>query len=142
MGNFLYGLYATAYEPSPDPATYWVTDQTAVVLTACGWPTESENQTTVGQSIMEREENLSGAAGAENAGGLAIENLALTLRVELEARKLSLAEIADLRENQILELGIRPTDSVNLLIENRVVGRGELVEIEDRLGVRITKLMR
>ena len=45
VGNFLYGLYATAYEPSPDPATYWVTDQTAMVLTACGWPTESENQT-------------------------------------------------------------------------------------------------
>ena len=45
MGNFLYGLYATAYEPSPDPATYWVTDQTAMVLTVCGWPTEAENRT-------------------------------------------------------------------------------------------------
>jgi exosortase family protein XrtF len=45
VGNFLYGLYVTAYEPSPDPVTYWVTDQTAVVLTVCGWPTEAENQT-------------------------------------------------------------------------------------------------
>ena len=45
VGNFLYGLYATAYEPAPDPATYWVTDQTAIVLTACGWPTKAENQT-------------------------------------------------------------------------------------------------
>lgn len=45
VGNFLYGLYATAYEPSPDPATYWVTDQAAMVLTACGWSTDAENRT-------------------------------------------------------------------------------------------------
>jgi len=43
VGNFLYGLYVTAYEPSPDPATRWVTDQSAVVLTVCGWPTEAED---------------------------------------------------------------------------------------------------
>lgn len=106
--------------------------------------TENANAPEFGQTMTETDENLSDEIGAADAGGngLAVENLALTLRVELEARRLTLAEIADLRENQILELGARPSDSVNLLIENRVVGRGELVEIEERLGVRITKLMR
>jgi type III secretion system YscQ/HrcQ family protein len=105
---------------------------------------EAENPLDFGQTMAETDENLSDETGAQDSGGnaLAVENLALTLRVELEARRLTLAEIADLRENQILELGVSPTDSVNLLIENRVVGRGELVEIEERLGVRITKLMR
>lgn len=105
---------------------------------------ETENPTEFGQTMAETDENLSDETGAQTSGGnaLAVENLALTLRVELEARRLTLAEIADLRENQILELGVSPTDSVNLLIENRVVGRGELVEIEERLGVRIKKLMR
>ena len=37
VGNFLYGLYVTAYEPSPDPVTHWVTNHTATVLTTCGW---------------------------------------------------------------------------------------------------------
>lgn len=78
----------------------------------------------------------------EEQSGLAIENLAVALRVELEARRLTLAEVGNLRENQTLELGIRPTDEVNILIDDRVVGRGELVAVEDRLGVRITKLMR
>ncbi|MEP6901915.1 MAG: FliM/FliN family flagellar motor switch protein [Actinomycetota bacterium] len=78
----------------------------------------------------------------EEQTGLTVENLTLTLRVELEARQLSLLEIENLRENQILELGIRPTDPVNLLIGNQNVGRGELVTVEDRLGVRITKLLR
>jgi type III secretion system YscQ/HrcQ family protein len=106
---------------------------------------ETTNPPKFKESMVKIDENLSGEGSAETAdegSGLAIENLALTLRVELEARRLTLAEIADLRENQIIELGVRPTDSVNLLIENRVVGRGELVEIEERLGIRITKLNR
>lgn len=44
VGNFLYGLYVTAYNPGPDIATHWVSDQTAIVLTACGWPTEVEDR--------------------------------------------------------------------------------------------------
>ena len=43
VGNFLYGLYVTAYEPAPDPATQWVTEQTTVVLTACGWQADTNN---------------------------------------------------------------------------------------------------
>jgi hypothetical protein len=37
VGNFLYGLYVTHYEPGPDLVTHWVTAQTAAVLTFCGW---------------------------------------------------------------------------------------------------------
>jgi exosortase family protein XrtF len=44
VGNFMYGLYVTAYEPAPDPATHWVTDQTALTLTAFGWPTVAESR--------------------------------------------------------------------------------------------------
>ena len=43
VGNLVYGWYVTSYEPVSDPATQWVTDQTAVVLTVCGWETESED---------------------------------------------------------------------------------------------------
>ena len=44
VGNFLYGLYVTAYDPTPDPATRWVTGQTAVVLTVCGWPSDTNDR--------------------------------------------------------------------------------------------------
>lgn len=110
--------------------------------------TEIRKPPEFGQSMTETDEDITGKTGDEPAdghssgGGLALENLTLTMRVELGARRLTLAEINNLRENQILELGIRPTDPVNLLLGNQVVGRGELVEIEERLGVRITKLLR
>ena len=38
VGNVLYGLYVTAYDPAPDPATRWVTLQTARALDIAGWP--------------------------------------------------------------------------------------------------------
>lgn len=106
---------------------------------------EIENPALFEKSMAETEENFTGETDGENldqSNGLAIENLAVTLRVELEARRLTVAEIAGLRENQTLELGIRPTDAVNILIDNQTVGRGELVTVEGRLGVRITKLLR
>ncbi len=46
LGNFLYGLYVTAYEPRPDPVTQWVTHQTGAVISACGWPVDVEDHPT------------------------------------------------------------------------------------------------
>lgn len=121
------------------------------------WQITIENFAETEASLMpetlmtENGENPASESFEENAdeqGGLAVENLAVTLRVELEARRLTLAEIGNLRENQILELGISPTDAVNILIDRQIIGRGELVAVSDeesgseRLGVRITKLMR
>lgn len=40
VANLLYGLYVTPFEPRPDPATRWVSEQTGLVLTTCGWPVE------------------------------------------------------------------------------------------------------
>ena len=39
-GNLAYGLFVTAYEPRPDPATRTVSEQTGFVLTTCGWPVD------------------------------------------------------------------------------------------------------
>ncbi len=100
------------------------------------------------EKAMPNEENgLEAPEGVEsyddsNEVSVPLENLAVTLRVELEARRLSLEEVGNLRVNQIIELGARVTDTVNLLIDNKTVALGELVEIEDRLGVRIVQILR
>jgi exosortase family protein XrtF len=44
VGNLLYGAYVTAYEPRPDPMTHVASNQTAAILTVCGWPTEIRDQ--------------------------------------------------------------------------------------------------
>ncbi|HWS86705.1 MAG TPA: FliM/FliN family flagellar motor switch protein [Pyrinomonadaceae bacterium] len=84
---------------------------------------------------MENEDLMDGGAGA------ALEGLLLTLHVELPARRISLEELSRLRAGQVLELGCRPTDPVELVADGRRVAVGELVEVEGRLGVRVTRLV-
>lgn len=72
----------------------------------------------------------------------AVENLQLRLRVELAGKKISLREINSLRVGQVIDLGRGPTDSVDLVMDgsDETVAVGELVDIEGRLGVRLTKV--
>lgn len=69
-----------------------------------------------------------------------IAGMMLTVRVELAARRLRLDELARLRANQVLDLGCQATDLVDLVVDGRPVARGELVDIEGRLGVRIKQV--
>lgn len=46
IGNLLYGVYITSYEPTVDPLTHSVTAQTAIVLNVCGYPVQVEDRAT------------------------------------------------------------------------------------------------
>lgn len=96
------------------------------------------NRAEVERVEMQDKQSLE-AGGAE--GAAALEGLLLTLHVELPARRISLEELSRLRAGQILELGCRPTDPVELVADGRRVASGELVDIEGRLGVRVTRLL-
>jgi type III secretion system YscQ/HrcQ family protein len=80
-------------------------------------------------------------AEAQPEGENVIDDVMLTVRVELAARRLRLEELARLRSNQILDLGCNATDPVDLMVDGRRVARGDLVDIEGRLGVRIKQIM-
>lgn len=118
---------------------------------------ESENSEGEALRLLVEEVSASGARGVEAGGRLRMEdeselteesgaeaglldNLLLTVRVELPARRISLEELTRLRAGQILELDCRATDPVELVADGRRVATGELVDIEGRLGVRVTRL--
>jgi flagellar motor switch/type III secretory pathway protein FliN len=71
-----------------------------------------------------------------------LENVLINLRVLLGGRRISLNELQKIRVGQIIELGCRPNDPVELVTdsENRPIASGELIEIEGQLGVRLTKI--
>lgn len=98
---------------------------------------EARGVADAGRLRMEDESELIDESGAEV--GL-LDNLLLTVRVELPARRISLEELTRLRAGQILELDCRATDPVELVADGRRVATGELVDIEGRLGVRVTRL--
>lgn len=75
--------------------------------------------------------------------GGAVDPAALDVRLDFDLGHLSLTvdEIAALRAGTCLELDMPPAGRVNVKSGGRLVAHGELVQIEDRLGVRLTGLV-
>lgn len=71
-----------------------------------------------------------------------IENLTVPISIELSRLRLSINELGALKNGQIVELNKSPGDLVDLVVSGKVIGKGELVEIEGELGVRIFSLVK
>lgn len=62
-----------------------------------------------------------------------------SLKVEIGSLEMTLNELMQLKPGNILNIGEKPTESVRLMINHSCVGKGELVQIGDVLGVRVTE---
>jgi type III secretion system YscQ/HrcQ family protein len=72
--------------------------------------------------------------------GLAPTEIPVTLTVELGRVNLTLARLADLQPGDVIELGRHSREPVELTSGGRLVARGELVQIDTELGVRVTNV--
>jgi flagellar motor switch protein FliN/FliY len=75
------------------------------------------------------------------------ENLDLVLDVELNVtlrfgeRKLPLREVLDLGSGAVVELDRQVDEPVELILDGRVVARGEAVIIDGNYGLRVTQVV-
>jgi type III secretion system YscQ/HrcQ family protein len=65
----------------------------------------------------------------------------VTLTIELGRVSLPLHRLADLKPGDVLELGRHAREPVELTSNGRLVARGELVQIDTELGVRVTNVL-
>jgi flagellar motor switch protein FliN/FliY len=65
----------------------------------------------------------------------------LEVSVELGRKRMSIRQILDLGSGSIVELDKIAGEPVDLLVNGRLVARGEVVVIEDNFGVRITEIV-
>lgn len=81
------------------------------------------------------------------SGQTSIENLGLVLDVELNAtlrfgqRQLTLREILELTSGSVVELDRQVDEPVELVLDGRVIARGEAVIIDGNYGMRITEVL-
>ncbi len=74
-------------------------------------------------------------------------NLDLVLDVELHVtlrfgqRKLSLREVLDLNSGAVVELDRQVDEPVELVLDGRVIARGEAVIVDGNYGLRITQVV-
>jgi flagellar motor switch protein FliN len=55
---------------------------------------------------------------------------------------LSVAQLLQLGQGSILELDRKVGEAIDIYVNNRLVARGEVVVVEDRLGVTMTEIIK
>jgi flagellar motor switch protein FliN len=87
--------------------------------------------------------DLGAGAGPAVGGDLdLLADVELTVTVELGRVRLPLRDLLRLAEGSVVELSRLATAPVDVLVNGSVVARGDVVVVDDELGVRITELLR
>ncbi len=80
--------------------------------------------------------------GASNGEGAAIlGDVPLQLVVELGRVKVTAEDVVAFKVGQVFELQRVAGEPVDLSLNGKVIARGEVVEVEGRLGVRILSMV-
>lgn len=65
----------------------------------------------------------------------------LTVTAELGTSKMSVSEVLKLGTGSIIELDRLAGGPVDLLVNNKLIARGEVVAVDENFGVRVTELI-
>ncbi|MHB8876593.1 MAG: type III secretion system cytoplasmic ring protein SctQ [Myxococcaceae bacterium] len=75
-----------------------------------------------------------------NEGAELLNDIPLQIAIELARVPVSAEEVVSLKVGQVIDLNRVPGEPVELSVNGKVVARGELVEVEGHLGVRVLSL--
>ncbi len=80
-------------------------------------------------------------ARIESASLAALSGLSLPVQVRIGSTSMTIGELLELRAGGVVTLDRALDDTVELLVGERVVALGELVAVDDEMGVRITRIL-
>ncbi|MEL7031266.1 MAG: FliM/FliN family flagellar motor switch protein [Pseudomonadota bacterium] len=81
------------------------------------------------------------SASSANQFKRSIFGLPVNVVVSIGQKKLSVAELLKLKPDTIIPLTAKIDDPIELLVEDRLIAHGELIEMEDgAIGVRLTQI--
>jgi flagellar motor switch protein FliN len=90
---------------------------------------------------MQYEELDQATATPEGATDLGrLQNVPVELAVEIGRTRMTIGEALALGIGSVVTVGRLAGDPVDLLVNGRVIARGEVVAIEEELGLRITEI--
>lgn len=108
---------------------------TTLAVTSAG-PDEDQ-----GAEHSDNYDDEGGNTPSAEAAGL-LDDITVAMVVELGRVMVSAADVVQLRPGQVIELARAPGEPVDLVVDGKRVGKGELVEIDGELGVRILSLVK
>jgi flagellar motor switch protein FliN len=84
----------------------------------------------------------SGVDGAGDGVGInALQDVELDLRIELGRTELLIEEVLQLREGSVVPLNKLAGDPVDILVNGRLVARGEVLVLNDNFCVRVAEIV-
>jgi flagellar motor switch protein FliN len=79
----------------------------------------------------------------ENAENLdLVLDVPVGLTVELGGCKLSMAEVLQLAIGSVVQLDKLASEPVDLLVNGKLIARGEVVVLDDHFGVKLTEIVK
>ncbi len=81
------------------------------------------------------------ADGAVAANFRLLQDVDVKLTVEIGSTTLTLRELLALGESSVIELDREANELLDVFVNGTLVGRGEVVTVGDKFGVRMTELV-
>ncbi|HEY3277597.1 MAG TPA: flagellar motor switch protein FliN [Syntrophorhabdaceae bacterium] len=68
-------------------------------------------------------------------------DIAVEISVEIGRTKMPIGQLLSLSKGSIIELNKIAGESVDILVNGKLLGKGEIVVVNERLGVRIVEIV-
>lgn len=97
---------------------------------------------------LERFSGLSGLPPLDDSGEKSAADLATVFDVPvnisavLGKSHMSVAQLLKLNKGSVLELDRKVGEAIDIFVNNRLIARGEVVVVDDRLGVTMTEIIK
>lgn len=69
-----------------------------------------------------------------------IEHVEVSLEAVLGACSVKIAELGKMQAGEVLELDRQINEAVDIRVNGKIIGRGEIVTVDDKFAVRITDM--
>ena len=86
------------------------------------------------------ESRSSSQSAADNKAFGRFADMPIDVGVQLDRKKVKVSEVLNLQVDYVVEMERSAGENVDLLLDGLIVGNGEIVVIEDMMGLRVTDL--
>jgi flagellar motor switch protein FliN len=92
------------------------------------------------EKLVEEPENITGVNNAElNLDSLL--DVPIDISVEIGRTKMTIGDLLSLSKGSIVELKKTAGEAVDIYVNGKLLGKGEVVVVNERLGVRVAKIV-
>jgi flagellar motor switch protein FliN/FliY len=105
----------------------------------------SEEEETADVSLDQLSEDAEGQGQGQGFDAMVsadvLQSVPVTLSVEVGRTRLKIRDLLRLKQGSVIELERNAGEPLDLLVNNTVVAQGEVVLVNDRYGVRLTRIL-